>query len=197
MDEEESKKNPNLWEIFKNCQTCTSCALCETRTNVVFGSGNPLADVLIIGEAPGKNEDQMGEPFVGAAGKKLQALLEIAGLSRNDIYIANIVKCRPPNNRNPKPAEITACTPHLARQIEAINPAIVVTLGTFSSQYVLDTKDPITKLRGTVVEKRGAPYAVLPIYHPAAAMYDPKKQVFLEEDFKLLRTWLEKHVNHY
>lgn len=203
-----------LEELRKTVTTCQKCVLSQTRNNVVFGGQNPNARVMFAGEAPGKNEDLTGEPFVGAAGKRLQALLDRAHLSREEIFIGNIVKCRPPKNRNPKPSELHACSPYLVEQIKLIKPEIVVTLGTFASQFILQTKAPITSLRGRIFEaatshtsrsttkNAAAPecnktsatqaYAVLPVFHPAAAIYDPSKQAFLEKDFELLRTWLDK-----
>ncbi len=183
-----------LEELKQTIEVCRRCPLSETRNKVVFGGSNPTARVLLAGEAPGKNEDLSGEPFVGAAGKKLQALLDKAQLTRDEIFIANIVKCRPPKNRNPKPNELRACSPYLAEQIKIIQPKIVVTLGTFASQFILQTKEPITSLRGRIVEASSSerPFAVLPVFHPAAAIYDPSKQPFLEKDFELLRTWLDE-----
>lgn len=197
-----SHKNACLDRVQKSVAECTLCPLAATRNNIVFGAGNKNADVMLCGEAPGKNEDEGGLPFVGTAGKRLDALLEVAGLEREDIFIANVVKCRPPKNRDPRPEEIKACSPFLAAQIEAIKPRILVTLGTFSSQYVLNTKKPITELRGNfftrsnaqnICGETGNVVTVFPVFHPAAAIYDPKKQTILENDFKTLRTWLKEH----
>lgn len=197
-----SRENPRLDRVQQSIAGCTLCPLAATRNSIVFGAGNKNADVMLCGEAPGKNEDEGGLPFVGAAGKRLDALLEVAGLERDDIFIANVVKCRPPKNRDPRPEEIKACSSFLAAQIEAIKPRILVTLGTFSSQYVLNTKKPITELRGNfftrsntqnTCEQNGSVVTVFPVFHPAAAIYDPKKQAVLENDFKTLRIWLEEH----
>lgn len=125
-----------LDELRVLVEGCTKCDLCETRTKIVFGSGNPHARILVIGEAPGKNEDLQGEPFVGAAGKFLNELLEDAGLKREDIFIANVLKCRPPANRNPQPHEIEACAPYLRAQTKIINPDVIVTLGNFATQFI-------------------------------------------------------------
>ena len=164
---------------------CHGCPLAEGRTQTGFGEGNPDARVLIIGEAPGKNEDQQGVPFVGAAGKKLDALLDIAGLNReNDVFIANVLKCRPPSNRDPKAEEIQACSPFLRAQTRLIDPEVIVTLGNFATRFILKTEVGITQLHGQV--QQAGKFKVFPIYHPAAAIYDRKKQSALEQDFATL-----------
>jgi DNA polymerase len=160
---------------------CHRCPLGETRTQVVMGVGDPAARVMIIGEAPGKNEDLQGEPFVGAAGKFLDELLGHAGLTRADVYIANVVKCRPPGNRNPEPLEIETCTPFLREQVRLISPRVLVTLGNFATRFVLKTDEGITHLRGEVREV--GRFTVFPVYHPAAAIYDRSKRDVLFEDF--------------
>lgn len=169
---------------------CTRCALGHTRTRLVFGVGNPCAEVMFVGEAPGKNEDLQGEPFVGAAGKLLDELLDSAGLSRADVYIANILKCRPPNNRDPLPTEIETCTPFLEEQIRLIDPRVIVTLGKFATQFTLKSDVGITRLRGRRHEVGGR--AVLPIFHPAAALYDQSKRQVLFDDFKRLAVLLSQ-----
>ena len=136
--------------IRTQVENCQACALCETRTNIVFGDGDPHARVLIVGEAPGKNEDLQGKPFVGAAGKFLDELLEEAGLKREEVFIANVLKCRPPSNRNPQADEIEACAPFLREQTQSIDPWIIVTMGNFATQFILRTGTGITRLRGTV-----------------------------------------------
>lgn len=171
-----------LAEIREEVSTCKACSLCEGRTNVVFGEGNPHARVMIIGEAPGKNEDLQGKPFVGAAGKFLDELLEVAGLKREDVFIANVLKCRPPSNRNPKPEEIEACATFLRQQTQTISPDVVVTLGNFATQFILRTGVGITHLRGTV--QRAGRFLVLPVFHPAAAIYDRSKRDVLLSDFE-------------
>lgn len=173
-----------LEELRGYVEACHACPLAPTRTNVVFGSGNEHARVMIIGEGPGKNEDLQGLPFVGAAGKKLEGLLQLAGLTRDDVFIANVVKCRPPGNRNPRPEEILACTPFLRAQVKLIAPQVLVTLGNFSTKFILKTERGITDLRGTL--HTVGPYQVLPMFHPAAAIYDQSKMSFLEQDFRLL-----------
>lgn len=171
---------------------CHRCALGDTRSRLVFGVGNPHADVMFIGEAPGRNEDLQGEPFVGAAGKLLNELLASAGLSREDVYIANILKCRPPNNRDPLPAEIEMCAPFLEEQIRLIDPRVIVTLGKFATQFMLKTEVGITRLRGRRHEVDGR--AVLPIFHPAAALYDQTKKQVLLDDFQRLAALLGQEL---
>lgn len=168
---------------------CRRCTLGETRTNVVPGAGNPRAKVMFIGEAPGKNEDLHGEPFVGAAGKLLNQMLERIDVAREDIYIANILKCRPPRNRDPQPHEIEACTPWLREQIKAVHPTVLVTLGNFSTKFILQTKAGITQLRGKI--HTAGPFRVIPMFHPAAAIYDRSKIGAIEQDFDLLRLLLD------
>ena len=185
-----TKNTASLGELEALTQGCKGCELFEGRTNIVFGDGNPEADVLIIGEAPGKNEDLQGKPFVGAAGKYLNELLEIAGLAREDVYIANVVKCRPPGNRNPRPEEIEACAPYLRQQTRLIDPKYIVTLGNFSTKFILKTERGITGLRGQVFQT--GRFKVFPVFHPAAALYDVKKREFLEHDFEVLGTMLAK-----
>jgi uracil-DNA glycosylase len=148
---------------------CTKCALAETRTQVVFGVGDPHAGLMFVGEGPGAQEDLEGEPFVGRAGKLLTRLIEEIGLTRSDVYIANVVKCRPPGNRDPLPGEIEACRPYLEAQLAFIEPRVVVTLGNFATKLLLQTKDGITKLRG-----REFPYGdgatLIPVLHPSAVL---------------------------
>lgn len=163
---------------------CTRCPLAEKRTRVVFGVGDPKARVVFIGEGPGKNEDLKGEPFVGAAGQLLNELLAHAGLERSQVYIANVVKCRPPGNRDPEPVEIETCTPFLREQIRIIEPQVLVTLGNFATKYVLKTDVGITRLHGTV--QHAGRFTVLPIFHPAAAIYDRTKRDALFADFEQL-----------
>lgn len=165
-------------------EACRACPLWEGRTQVVFGAGDPHARVLIVGEAPGKNEDQQGVPFVGKAGQSLSNLLALAGLSRDQVFIANVLKCRPPGNRDPRPEEIQACTPFLRDQTRAIDPEFIVTLGNFATKFILKTEVGITRLHGRL-QKAGR-FKVFPIYHPAAAIYDRSKMAALEEDFVTL-----------
>ncbi len=171
----------NLDELRALIGDCHRCSLGCTRTRLVFGSGDPHARVMLIGEAPGKNEDLNGEPFVGAAGRFLDELLGHAGIVRGDVFIANVLKCRPPKNRNPESGEIAACTPFLREQIRLVGPEVLVTLGNFSTRFVLDTADPISALRGSI--RMAGRYRVLPIFHPAAAIYDRTKRDVLFDDF--------------
>ena len=173
-----------LDELREQVQACHACPLADGRTQTVFGVGNPNARVLIVGEAPGKNEDLQGEPFVGAAGKYLNELLGIAGLAREDVYIANVLKCRPPGNRDPRVEEIERCTPYLREQTRTIDPEVIVTLGNFATKFILKTDVGITRLRGTV--QRAGRFVVFPIFHPAAALYDGSKREALENDFATL-----------
>ena len=153
-----------LDEIRKQIADCKKCPLWETRTNIVFGGPNPTARVMIVGEAPGKNEDLSGQPFVGTSGKKLDALLEEVGLSRQDVFISNVVKCRPPSNRNPKVSEVEECSPYLRNQIRTIKPDVIVCLGNFATQFVMHTDKGVTELRGKFYQI-GA-FSVLPTMHP-------------------------------
>ena len=173
-----------LDQLRAEVAACRKCPLADGRTNTVFGVGDPHARVLIVGEAPGKNEDLQGEPFVGAAGKLLDELLAIAGLKREDVFIANVLKCRPPGNRDPRPEEIELCTPYLREQTRTIDPEFIVTLGNFSTKFILKTEMGITRLHGRV--QQAGRFKVFPIFHPAAALYDVKKRADLEDDFATL-----------
>jgi uracil-DNA glycosylase len=158
-----------LADVRTEALSCTRCALAETRTQVVFGVGDPSADLMFIGEGPGRDEDLAGEPFVGRSGKLLDKLVfQELGLLRHRFYIANVVKCRPPGNRDPLPAEISACHPYLEAQLSLISPKVVVTLGNFSTRLLLDTTEGITRLRGRVYPFRSG--YLVPTYHPAAAL---------------------------
>lgn len=179
----------SLEELRELIGECFRCDLGCTRTKLVFGVGDPNSRVVFIGEAPGRNEDQQGEPFVGAAGQFLNELLEHAGLTRDEVYIANVLKCRPPGNRDPEAFEIEACTPFLREQIRLISPDVLVTLGNFATKFVLRTQTGITRLHGTV--QQAGKFRVLPMYHPAAAIYDRTKRDALFEDFAKLGTLLE------
>ena len=176
-----------LAEIREGMGECTRCKLHGGRTNIVFGVGNPEADLMFVGEGPGENEDLQGEPFVGRAGRKLDEMIAAIGLKREDVYIANIVKCRPPSNRDPEPDEIQTCSPFLVAQIDAIRPKVIVTLGGPSTKTLLGTKVGITKLRGTWQSYRGIP--VMPTFHPEFVLRNytvqTRKQVW--EDLKAAR----------
>ena len=183
-----------LDELREQVESCRRCPLCDGRTHTVFGVGNPHARVMFIGEAPGKNEDLQGEPFVGAAGHYLNELLGCAGLRREDVFIANVLKCRPPGNRDPRPEEIQTCTPFLREQTRTIDPEVLVTLGKFSTQFVLKTQVGITRLHGRV--QRAGKFLVFPIFHPAAALYDGAKREALENDFVTLGQLLHQLDEH-
>ncbi len=178
-----------LDQLRSRVEQCRGCVLCDGRTQVVFGDGNPDARVLVVGEAPGKNEDLQGVPFVGAAGKSLDGLLKIAGLAREEVFIANVLKCRPPNNRDPRPEEIQACVPFLRDQTRIIDPEYIVTLGNFATKFILKTDVGITRLHGKL--QQAGRFKVFPIYHPAAAIYDRSKMEALEEDFATLGRMLQ------
>ncbi len=171
-----------------NCQRCKLAKL--GRTQVVFGTGNPNASIMFVGEAPGFNEDQQGEPFVGAAGKLLDKLLESAGLSRAQVYIANVIKCRPPNNRDPEQDEVDTCKPFLLQQIELIQPKLVCTLGNWATQTILEKKVGITKVKGQAIKLDR--FVVFPLLHPAAALHQGNLLEVLREDFKKLKAYLDR-----
>ena len=190
--EPNNEKREKLKEFYYRIKNCRSCELGSTRINFVFGSGNASASILFIGEAPGKNEDLQGKPFVGQAGKILDGLLAGIGLSRNEVFIANVLKCRPPANRDPAIDEINTCKQYLFEQIEIIDPAVICTLGKYSTQLILNTTEGITKLRGNIFEINGR--LVLPINHPAAVLYTPSRISVLREDFNRIKSVLDKSV---
>jgi uracil-DNA glycosylase family 4 len=162
------------------------------RRQVVFGVGNPHASVMFVGEAPGFHEDQQGEPFVGAAGKLLNDLLQSAGLSRSDIYIANVIKCRPPNNRDPEQDEVETCKPFLMQQITMIRPKLVCTLGNWATQTLLERKVGITKVKGQAFYMKD--FVIFPLLHPAAALHQGNLLDTLKADFKKLKEFLDKNT---
>jgi len=173
---------------------CTSCRLAEGRTQVVFGVGDPDADLMFVGEAPGFHEDQQGYPFVGQAGKLLDRLLGGIGLERADVYIANVLKCRPPGNRDPAPDEIEACERHLFRQLELIEPRLVATLGNFATKLLSGKPHGITRVHGAPQPATvgGRPVTLYPLFHPAAALYTPAMLRTLEEDFARIPALLSR-----
>jgi uracil-DNA glycosylase family 4 len=185
-----------LREYAEQTASCTKCALAKGRTQVVFGSGNPNAELMFVGEAPGFHEDQQGVPFVGQAGKLLEKLLGGIGMSRSDVMIANVLKCRPPGNRDPMPEEIAACEPHLFRQIELIQPTMVATLGNFATKLLSGKPAGITRVHGDEQEVTLGVRKVLlyPLYHPAAALYTPSMLKVLEEDFGRIPELLARSV---
>ncbi len=169
----EEKQN-RLQIVRRELGDCTRCRLHATRTHLVFGEGNPGAPLVFVGEGPGADEDRLGRPFVGRAGKLLDKMIRALGMDRPDVYICNVVKCRPPGNRTPAPEEIEACSPFLIKQLEAIDPQVICTLGACATQTLLQTKSPISKLREGVRLWRGIP--VIPTYHPAYLLRNPAKK---------------------
>ncbi len=174
--------------LREEVECCSSCALGETRTKAVFGEGDPGADLMFVGEAPGYHEDQQGRPFVGQAGKLLEQLLASIGMTREQVFIANVLKSRPPNNRDPRPEEIDACRPYLWRQIEIIKPKVICTLGNFATKLLSGDQAGITKVHGRprATEIAGHSLYLYPIFHPAAALYTPAMLTTLKEDFSRL-----------
>lgn len=202
---EPEKKLPyadfDLPSLTADAQSCTKCPLHETRNSVVFGVGNTSADLMFIGEAPGADEDRQGEPFVGRAGQLLTQIIE-AGmkLKRSEVYIANVLKCRPPGNRNPASDEVETCSPYLIRQIELIQPKVIVALGSFAAQMMLNSKTGITRLRGEFHECRIAglrfpqhkkPPVVMPTFHPAYLLRNPNAKRDVWEDIQQVMAFLE------
>lgn len=180
-----SKRASALAAYAADTAECVRCPLAATRTQVVFGSGNPAAELMLVGEAPGFHEDRGGQPFAGEAGALLGRLLQGIGLDRDDVYLANVLKCRPPQNRDPLEAEISACEPHLFRQIELVRPTVVATLGTFATTLLSGRSLGITRIHGQELALTLGGTAVLlyPLYHPAAALYTPSMLRALEDDF--------------
>jgi len=169
---------------------CTRCKLhTQGRQQIVFGVGNPNADLMFVGEAPGADEDVQGIPFVGRAGQLLTKIIEAIELTRDDVYIANVIKCRPPQNRNPEPDEVETCEPFLFQQIDVIKPKVIVALGKFAAQGLLRTLDPISRLRGRVFDYRGA--KLVPTFHPAYLLRNPSSKREVWDDMKLVRTLLK------
>lgn len=176
-----------LAAIREDIGDCTRCPLFKQgRKQVVFGVGNPKAELMFVGEAPGADEDEQGEPFVGRAGQLLTKIIEAIALSRSDVYIANVIKCRPPNNRNPEPIEVETCSPFLLQQIDTIQPKVIVALGTFAAQMLLQTDTPISRLRGRAHPFRGG-IKVVPTFHPAYLLRSPDKKRDVWEDMKFVR----------
>ncbi len=183
----------SLDEIRAVMGDCRLCPLGETRKNIVFGSGNPHARVVLVGEAPGATEDEMGLPFVGRAGELLDRMLqEQAGVHREEIFIANVLKCRPPGNRDPRPEEVELCSPYLREQIRSIWPDVIMTMGNPATRFILRTEAGITRMRGKVF--RTGHFAVLPTFHPAAVLRDTSKMADLENDFRLMGQILRGEV---
>jgi DNA polymerase len=188
-----AERREELVQLYREVQNCRRCPLYATRTQVVFGAGNADADLMFVGEAPGFHEDQQGIPFVGAAGKLLDKLLEEIGMQRGDVFIANVLKSRPPGNRDPQLEEIEACKPYLTRQIELIEPRVICTLGNFSTKLLTRRSDGITRVHGRPQDHviAGLPIRIYPIYHPAAGLRSTAMLETLREDFKRLPALLE------
>jgi uracil-DNA glycosylase family 4 len=179
------QRRERLVEVFNEASVCEKCALSKTRTRVVFGAGNADADLMFVGEAPGAEEDRQGLPFVGRAGGLLTQLLEEIGLSRDDVFIANVLKCRPPGNRDPQPVEIESCSPYLNEQVRLIEPRVVCTLGNFATKLLTGSRTGITRVRGMpqVHQLGGRTVFVMPLFHPAAALRTPSVEETLRADF--------------
>jgi uracil-DNA glycosylase len=183
-----AERRERLVEVYREAAVCQRCPLASTRTQVVFGNGNANADLMFIGEAPGAEEDRQGLPFVGRAGQLLDQLLADIDLTRKDVWVCNTLKCRPPGNRDPQPAEIEACHPYLMRQVELIEPRVIATLGNFATKLLTGSRVGITRVRGTpqVHEIAGRPQFLMPLLHPAAALRTPSLAEMLREDFRAL-----------
>ncbi|MBM4167225.1 MAG: uracil-DNA glycosylase [Ignavibacteria bacterium] len=187
---EDFQSVPSLEDFRTQICNCMKCSLGKTRTQFVFGVGNPNADIMFIGEAPGADEDEQGEPFVGRAGQLLNKILAAIELKREEVYICNILKCRPPNNRDPLSSEVEQCLPYLWKQIDLVQPKIIMSLGRIAAQMLLNTKDSLTKLRASNLSYRGIPMLVT--FHPAALLRNPNWKPLAWEDFKKLRAMHER-----
>ena len=183
------EKRERLKKFFLDIRECRECVLHKTRNKFVFGGGSAEAKIMFVGEAPGKNEDLQGLPFVGRAGDILDKLLASIDMKRNEVFIANVLKCRPPGNRDPQVEEISICKDYLFKQIEIIDPRIICTLGKYSTQLILDTKQGITGLRGKIFQRDGR--FILPINHPAAVLYTPSRMDILREDFSRIKRLID------
>jgi len=191
LDQESGSRLLPLAVIREDLGPCTRCKLHTLgRKQIVFGVGNPNADLMFVGEAPGADEDIQGEPFVGRAGQLLTKIIEAIGMKREDVYIANVIKCRPPGNRNPEPDEVEQCEPFLFRQIDSIKPKVIVALGKFAAQSLLRTSDPITRIRGREYKYRDA--ILMPTYHPAYLLRTPSAKREVWEDMKRVREILNE-----
>ena len=179
------------WQMLQEqVAVCSNCPLCEHRTHTVFGEGNPTSDLLFVGEGPGADEDRLGRPFVGRAGQLLDKMIQAMGMQRSDVYIANIVKCRPPQNRTPLPEEMQACLPYLRGQFALIRPKVIVCLGATAARGIISDQIRITRDRGQWVNKKGI--WIMPTYHPAALLRAPEKKRDTWEDLKLVMQKLEE-----
>jgi uracil-DNA glycosylase family 4 len=193
MFDDPEAPDESLEKIRADLGDCRRCKLAPLRTNIVFGSGNPHAELMFVGEAPGADEDEQGLPFVGRAGQLLTKIIEAIEMTRDEVYICNILKCRPPGNRNPEPDEIASCEPFLFRQIAFVKPKVICTLGTFGSQTLLRTKAPISSLRGHFVDYRGA--KLMATFHPAYLLRNPNEKRKVWEDMQKIRDYLRSLRN--
>jgi uracil-DNA glycosylase family 4 len=193
---EAAERREDLVALYREASDCVKCPLSHGRTQVVFGAGNADADLMFVGEAPGFHEDQQGIPFVGRAGKLLDELLAEQGIERSDVFIANVLKCRPPENRDPQPGEIETCRPYLERQVALIEPKVICTLGNFSTKLLTGSPQGITRVHGQPQEREmgGRSVKLFPIFHPAAALRTPRVKEELREDFAKLPALLAEHV---
>ena len=189
VDAAEIASLPILSQVREIALGCPRCGLARTRTHVVFGEGRENADVMVVGEAPGQEEDRSGRPFVGRAGRLLDLVLMSSGFARDDVYICNVLKCRPPQNRNPQPDEVSACSPYLLKQVELVQPRVILAFGTFAAQTLLGTDVSIGKLRGKTHQYRGVP--LVPTYHPAACLRHPAWVRSVWEDLQRAREVLD------
>jgi DNA polymerase len=189
-----AERREKLVELYQEVQACTKCPLYETRTKAVFGAGNADADLMFVGEAPGAEEDRQGLPFVGRAGRLLNQMLEEIGLARDDVFVANVLKSRPPGNRDPQPLEIQACEPYLWEQVRLIEPRVVCTLGNFATKLLTGSPTGITRVRGTpqAHELGGRMVYLLPLFHPAAALRTPAVKETLRADFATIPELLQR-----
>ncbi|TAL69723.1 MAG: uracil-DNA glycosylase [Bacteroidetes bacterium] len=192
-EEPEWKRTKNLDELYEKIHTCMKCPLGATRKNFVFGTGNPQADIMLIGEAPGADEDEQGKPFVGRAGQLLTKIIESIGLTRDDVFICNILKCRPPENRSPFPSEIEECEPYLIKQIELIQPKFILALGLTAIDTLLKKKNKMGEIRGTIQNYHGIKMVVT--YHPAALLRNPGWKKMVWDDVRLLRKLYDEYLN--
>ena len=192
MSRPAAERREELISLYREVQACKLCPLHETRTQAVFGNGNADADLMFVGEAPGMHEDQQGIPFVGRAGQLLDELLREVGLSREEVFVCNVLKSRPPGNRDPQPEEILTCRPYLDKQVELIEPRVICTLGNFATKLLTRSQRGITSVRGKPQEHQigGRPVRIYPILHPAAALRTPKVKDQLREDFSHLPSLL-------
>ena len=193
-EEPEWKKTKNLDSLYDKIHNCQNCPLGKTRKNFVFGTGNPDADIMLIGEAPGADEDEKGLPFVGRAGQLLTKIIESIGLTREDVFICNILKCRPPENRAPFPTEIDECEPYLIKQIELIQPKFILALGLTAIDTLLKKKNKMGEIRGTIQNYHGIKMVVT--YHPAALLRNPGWKKMVWDDVRLLRKIYDEYLNN-